>query len=302
MGGISDFVEHFGRNRDNYIEIKEEVDTLCKRKLSEQRINFLWDSRVKNPESLRKKLQDRSAKYDTEAENVNDIKDLIAGRVILTRWKEFGLVENVIEKNFDVIQRTQHPKSEQNRVTLQQRFRGYDGLHFYVTRRDADVESYGNLIIEIQVMSSFMWAFSTPEHDFIYKEQHGKPPDDLRSLFELLKGTANVAEVVMEMVDNFHIDFKSPHFQQGNAGLILREEVRELALSKKDIIPTRQQKRERTEKIVSWISQADVENDHNQMRATLGWHYKDSGQWFRPSYDQWIASSDMEVFWLAGSG
>lgn len=302
MGVISDFVEHFRCNRDNYIKIKEEVDTLCRKKLSDQRIDFLWESRVKHPESLKKKLQDRNAKYDTEADNVNDIKDLIAGRVILTRWKDFGLVENVIEESFNLIQRSQHPKSKRNLVTLQQRFRGYDGLHFYVTRQVADVESYGNLVIEIQVMSSFMWAFSTLEHDIIYKEQHGKPPDNLRSLVELLKGTTNVQEVVMEMVDNFHLDFKSPRFQRDNAGLILREEIRETALSKKNIILRRQQNLEWTKKIISWISKADVENDHNQVRTTLGWHYKDSGQWFRPLYDRWIASSERKVFWLAGSG
>lgn len=90
--------------------------------MSEQGINFLWESRVKKPESLRVKLQTRNADYETEADNVNDIKDLISGRVIITRWKDFGLVEKVITKNFNLKQTSQHPKALQNQVTLQQRF------------------------------------------------------------------------------------------------------------------------------------------------------------------------------------
>lgn len=297
MGAISEFVEAFARDQDKYLKIKEELDTLCKEKLSVPGIKFLWDSRVKNAESLRTKLQKRGLDYDTEADNVNDIKDLVAGRVIITRWKDFGLVEKVIEENFSLRHKSQHPKSQQNLVTLQQRFRGYDGQHFYVTRRVADNEPYSKLIIEIQVMSGFMWAFSTVEHDITYKKLHGEPHDDLRSLLEIYKGTANVAEVVMELLDNFQFDAR-----QENAGSILKEKIRRFTLEKEHIITERVQNLKRNEEIVSWISTADVENDHNQQRTTLGYQYKNSGQWFRPYFDEFLASTDTSVFWLAGSG
>lgn len=297
MATISEFVEAYVSNEDQYLKIKEEVDKLCKEKLNEQGIDFLWDSRVKKPESLKKKLLTRNPDYDTEANNVKDIKDLVAGRVIITRWKDFGLVEKVIKENFDLRQKSQHPKAQQNQVTLQQRFRGYDGQHFYVTRRAADDKPYSNLVLEIQVMSGFMWAFSTVEHDIIYKKLHGEPYDDLRSLLEIYKGAANVGEVVMEMLDNFQFNFR-----QDNPGLILREEMRRFTLKNEHVIAERSRNLKQNEEIVSWISEADVENDHNQQRATLGSHYKDSGQWFRPYYDKWLASSTRSVFWLAGSG
>ena len=302
MGSITEFVEDFVRNQDDYTRIKQELDTLCKEKLKEQGINFLWDSRVKEAESLRAKLQNRSSNYETEADNVNDIKDLVAGRVIITRWKDFALVEKVIKNNFELRETRQHPKSAQNLVTLQQRFRGYDGLHFYVTRKSDDGEaSCRNLLMEIQVMSGFMWAFSTVEHDITYKK-HGEPHGDLLRLLEISKGTANVAEVVMEMLDDFHFDLTSPHFQQNDAGLILREDIKKFASERKNLIAERAQNLERSKAIMSWVSTADVENDHNQVRATLGWRYKNSGQWFRPFYDEWVASSDKPVFWLVGSG
>lgn len=304
METISNTVEVFVRDRDHYIRIKEQVDALCKEKLSKQGIGFLWDSRVKQPESLREKLQNRIREYDSEAANVNDIKDLVAGRVILTRWKDFGLVENVIEENFNLVQRSQHPKSAQNLVTLQQRFRGYDGLHFYVIRRGADGGSdggsYSKLIIEIQVMSGFMWTYATLEHDVTYKEKHGEPDRNLIFILNILKGIANVGEVAMEVFDDFlRVDFKPPCFPQDNIESVLREKIRELKPEKQNAIS---QNLDRNKKIIAWISKADVENDHAQMRTTLGWHYKDSGQWFRPTYQDWIASPDTMVFWLAGSG
>lgn len=297
MGAISEFVAAFVNDQDEYSRIKTEVDELCKQKLSEQGINFLWDSRVKKAESLRKKLLERKPDYDTEVENVSDIKDLVAGRVVITRWKDFALVEKVITEIFDLNHTCQHPKARQNLVTLQQRFRGYDGQHFYVTRRLADNESYRDLIVEIQVMSGFMWAFSAVEHDITYKKLHGEPHDDLRSLLEIYKGTANVAEVVMEMLDNFQFDFR-----QENCGSILREEIKKFAVEKKQIIAEKSKNLKRNKEIMSWISKIDVENDHNQQRATLGSQYKDSGQWFQPYYDEFLASSDTSVYWLAGSG
>ena len=297
MGAISDFVEAFINNQEQYSTIKEEVDKLCKEKLSEKGISFLWDSRVTKAESLRKKLLERKSDYDTELENVNDIKDLVAGRVIITRWKDFVLVEKVITENFNLKQTCQHPTARQNLVTLQQRFRGYDGQHYYVTRRLADDGPYRDLLVEIQVMSGFPWAFSAVEHDIAYKKFHGESHDDLCSLLEIYKGTANVAEVIMEMLDSFHFDSR-----QENAGSILRAEIRKFAVDKEQIIAERLKNLERNKEVVSCISRADVENDHYQQRATLGSHYRDSGQWFRPYYDKFLGSSEASVFWLAGSG
>jgi len=47
-------------------------------------------------------LRDRSDKYKYEVENVGDIKDLVAGRVILARWADFENVEKVIHSKFFV--------------------------------------------------------------------------------------------------------------------------------------------------------------------------------------------------------
>ena len=72
-------------------------------------------------------------------------------------------------QKFTYISQTQHPKHAHNAVNFKARFRGYDGLHFYLKRHGHTNEKSYNTVIEIQVMSAFMWAYSTLQHDIKYK-------------------------------------------------------------------------------------------------------------------------------------
>lgn len=300
MGAISEFLEDFGRDRDWYAAIEKEVETLCKEKLKNQKVNFTWQSRVKEVGSLQKKLEARVHNYETETDNVADLKDLVAGRVILTRWKDFGLVENVIHENFEIRGRSQHPKVAQNQVTLHERFRGYDGLHFHVVRRDSEDERYSNLVVEIQVISAFMWAWSSLEHDIVYKQLNGESDKNLLLNLEMLKGIANLGAVVVQQYEELlDSDPKSPFFERRDANRDLQFRIADFAWANKDIMSKNQ---EQNKRIVSWISEVNVEKDHNQVRSTLGLRYRKSGQWLLPRYEVWNESSEKRVFWLAGSG
>lgn len=97
MATISEFVDEFARKKDEYIRIAKDLEVTCRSQLENQKLQFLWQSRVKQAESLRKKLQDRHQSYENDVQNIIDIKDLVAGRILLTRWKDFGLVENMIK-------------------------------------------------------------------------------------------------------------------------------------------------------------------------------------------------------------
>ena len=199
MGAISDFVNAFSRDADKYRTLEKDVSALCEKELCG--IEFLWQSRVKAAKSLEKKLTSRINEYRDESENIADIKDLVAGRIILARWLDFEHVEKTVGQIFNVRGRTQHPKHGRNAVNFKARFRGYDGLHFYVTLRDPSDQQSLNPIIEIQVMSAFMWGFMTLEHDIEYKKLHGEPDEDLRSCLNLLKGVANLGEIGLQMYD-----------------------------------------------------------------------------------------------------
>ena len=200
MGAINDFVTAFGRNSDQYLAVEKEVEARCKEALRPG-IEFLWQSRVKAPDSLEKKLRGRSKDYHDEVENVADVKDLVAGRIILARWLDFQHVERIVKEIFTCISQTQHPKQAHNAINFNTRFRGYDGLHFYVKRKGDTEEQSCNPVIEIQVMSAFMWAFSTLQHDVEYKRSHGEPDEDQALCLDSLKGAANLGEIFLQMYD-----------------------------------------------------------------------------------------------------
>ena len=148
MGAISDFVEAFTRNYERYQTIERELEAVCSKALRPD-IEFLWQSRVKTSESLERKLRGRVKDYENESKNVADVKDLVAGRIILARWHDFQHVEEMVKQNFTYISQTQHPKHAHNAVNFKVRFRGYDGLYFYVKRRHPSAVPLMDPVIEI---------------------------------------------------------------------------------------------------------------------------------------------------------
>ena len=196
MESISDFVGAFRRDQDKYERLKEQAGRLYKDTL--RGIEFLWQARVKSAQSLEKKLRDRQKNYENEADNVADIKDLVAERIILARWKDFGPVEEKVRQTFVLESRMQHPKQRPGAITLRQRFRGYDGLHLWVKLKDKSNDEDSNQVFEIQVVSAFMWTFQALHHDVIYKQLNGEPHDGLRRSLNLLQGIVNVGEEALE--------------------------------------------------------------------------------------------------------
>lgn len=303
MEAISKFIDEFACQREQYLEIEDRLENCCRKELEHLKIQFAWQSRVKEADSLQKKLQDRSNKYKDETENISDIKDLVAGRVILTRWKDFGLVENVIKAKFTVKDHCQHPKPSQHELVLQDRFRGYGAIHFHVIWPDLEGGQYKNLVIEIQVISAFMWAFATLEHDIHYKKHHGEPTRSLSLHIDMLKGIANLGESALEQYDELLCsDFKLPLSQQHVPNSDTARRMAVCVEENQNTVNKNLQIQKQNKKILSWISRIEVEADHHQVRTTLGWRYKGSGQWFRPFYDKWAASSGNPIFWLVGSG
>lgn len=199
MGSISDFVAAFGHDFDHYHAIEKRFEALCKHRL--RNTVFLWESRVKNSASLEKKLRDRSNEYEDEAANIADVKDLVGGRIILARCVDIRHVERIVKKSFNFISQTQHPRHSQEIVNPETRFRGYDGLHLYVTLQGRSIEQYWNPVIEIQVVTGFMWEYANLHDDVVYKRLHGEPTEELLLSIDILRGVANLGEIGLKMYD-----------------------------------------------------------------------------------------------------
>ena len=199
MGAISNFVAAFERDFHKYSAVEKRVEELCRCGL--QDTIFLWHSRVKAPASLKKKLKDRSNRYEDEAANVADIWDLVGGMIIVAHCEDIPVMERIVKATFNFIRQTQHPMASHNKVDATTRFRGYNGLHLYVTLQDRSNEQCLNPFIEIQVITGFMWQYAKLEHDVVYKRQRGEPTEDLLRSIDLLRGSANIGELALEMID-----------------------------------------------------------------------------------------------------
>jgi ppGpp synthetase/RelA/SpoT-type nucleotidyltranferase len=320
---ISTFVDVFRHEREHYVAVEHEVETLCKTFLYEKGVKFCWESRVKQPDSLQTKLLGRNHRYPDQHANCADIKDLVAGRIILPRWSNFKVVEEMIKEHFELQATTQHPKAPWgNATTLRQRFRGYDGFHFYFKRK-IPVAGAFNPTIEIQVMSPFMWTFQDLHHDVEYKELCGKPSQEESRALEYLKGIANLGELAIQ---NFETAFSARHQPSSKSmddvlesevpkktpivqDLESQEDMKSLkalvieqARGMDSLLQMLRQQSDGSNEIISWISSTNVDVEHSRIRDKLGKHYHHSGQWFkRHYYSSWIASTDKPTMWLAGS-
>lgn len=307
METISEFIESFESSRDQYLQIEKQVETLCKEKLTDYKIIFLWQSRVKTAGSLANKLHDRknSHKYKTDADNIADIKDLVGARILWSRSSDVRLTEQMVRENFDLRDQTHHPKSDL--VTSQARFRGYDGQHFYVTRRARADEVHRDLVIEIQVMAVAMWSWATLNHDTEYKVLNGKQPKSVHLALEAHLGMANVTAVQSMLIEKLlSSDPKSPMSQQQDASPDVAGEIREFLLVNKHNLqdkslksPSQADYDERTS-FLKWISY----NDFDAVQQTiLDKRWSDTGTWLykHSIFQEWVLSSRSRVLWCNGT-
>ena len=292
MEVISDFVATFDQERDKYLAIEVEVEALCKQAL--RGIDFLWQSRVKATKSLEAKLRSRTKNYKNESENVADIKDLVAGRIILARWLDIAHVEKAVWQIFNVRGRTEHPKHGQITVNLNGRFRGYGGLYFHVTRRNPLQQGSCNPVIEIQVMSALMWGFPTLEHDIEYKRLHGLPDEDLLLSLEMLKGIADTGEIALQMYDKHFVAKLSSqqHFLKLDLQSSVRASVAEVQLDENDNKCLRD--------LGSGLT--DPRDDRRRierhkdglLEGLCSWIFED------PAFVDWWTQDDLRFLWIHG--
>lgn len=190
---ISRDIESFRSNASHYQSVKDEVGKLSGI-LGERGIGHIWESRVKTPESLEKKLRNR--KRDGKS-GISGIADLVGGRVVLLRLKDSETVTTLIKERFELDEDPiQHPTSKEHRERLGQRFRGYDGLHFRFRLKDV---AKTDVVVELQVVHIIMWMYYQVEHDLGYKG--GQNSRELEMVLEMLKGPANLNTSAFEQFE-----------------------------------------------------------------------------------------------------
>ena len=300
MGAIADFVEEFRCSRQHYLKIEESLGLQIKALFRDNiRSNeYIWQSRVKEVASLEKKLRKRNHEYkNDESRDVREIMDVIGGMIILVRQTDFHKVEEIIKRNFTVEHRSQHP---QWGLGSDQRFRGYNGLHLYITRGDRSYVKCSNHFIEIQIMSPFMWAFSALGHDVEYKQARGEPTESTKSILEMIKGIAQLGQLATQQLDrSLNAGLQKLVPGRDNTGLNVRDAVQNLIHSSANEVQRLEEEDKQCLRVLRVTDPRDdksriEESKDHLLEGSCSWVFEDN------AFVDWWADDGSNFLWIHG--
>lgn len=178
---ITRFVNHYDVNHST--KLAATVACLCQQALLEEGVMHTVTSRGKEPESLRKKLEQRQPKrahpYRTNQEIEDDIIDFAGVRIIIDHWADRGTVKNAIHKIFGgKADADYHVEERSHDATL-----GYRADHYLVYLKSSNLPGHGDEapereLVEIQVQSTLLAQWAESDHDSQYKPN--QTPSDVQ--------------------------------------------------------------------------------------------------------------------------
>ena len=159
------------RERGLYHDFANDVARLIETCLIDQSIDYHTVTGCeKDPESFERKAAQSSADYPSVAKYDNPIEqitDKAAVRITTYFLETVDVVLNVIDKEFDVLERVDKASSEPDRL-------GYQSIHYlvqYLPSRAGlpEYRRFSDLVVEVQVRTILQHAWAEIEHDIQYK-------------------------------------------------------------------------------------------------------------------------------------
>lgn len=228
MGAIDDFVREYERQFDFWDASARMARGLLESALASSGLRAIVTSRAKSVDRLADKLHARSRKkpYTSVAQIRRDIADLAGVRVALYFPGQMDEAERVIRATLDVQQVKRFPSDgasvgsgvgtpetvtatgEQPRSSgtsvHRQRFSGYGARHFRALIPDSRLgpgeDRYASALVEVQVASVLMHAWSEVEHDLVYKPLEGELSSSEHALLDQLNGLVLAGEIALEQL------------------------------------------------------------------------------------------------------
>jgi ppGpp synthetase/RelA/SpoT-type nucleotidyltranferase len=205
----SDFLNIYPDLMDSYEVVAKICLTKCEKFLKENGIKAIPSYRVKSLDNLRKKLISRTNEGRV-CNSFNDIfeqiADLAGVRIAFYFPSDEEKISELIRKNFNVVLEKPHPDPTEQRGEKQYKSE-YRATHFRVNIKTKELESeqldkgYNNKIIEIQVATVLMHAWSEVEHDLGYKPLSGKLSDQETESLNQLNALITASELSLKQLE-----------------------------------------------------------------------------------------------------
>lgn len=198
---IEEFISHYNEERQHYESVKERVAKTVESRLKDSGILAITSSRLKDSDRLREKLhaRDREKQYLSLKDIKDDIVDLVGIRIALYFPNDAKKVGRIIHDTFNVKKVKCFPSEQRKNNIYTRRFEGYCATHYRVHLKGSiDDDTLTKQIIEIQVASLLMHAWSEVEHDLSYKQKKGEVSYDEYESLDELNGLVIAGEVSLQ--------------------------------------------------------------------------------------------------------
>ncbi|KGQ02609.1 hypothetical protein BBAD15_g12179 [Beauveria bassiana D1-5] len=218
---VEDFMESYERQFDFWARLAHLAEKQCRRALNDNGIPAIISSRAKRPDRLRDKLLKRVEEkdYKDHKDILNDVVDLAGVRVALYFPSQESQVASLLRGLFVLKKLITIPPSTtgkndiqlalitsgHNAYTYTNQFSGYRATHLRVKLRPdgmamEEQNRYCSSMIEIQVASLLMHAWSEVEHDLAYKTLNGDISDDEIRMLDGINGLVRTGEVMLSQL------------------------------------------------------------------------------------------------------
>ncbi len=195
--------EQYAKKRQLYDEFAGEIKNILTETIETRnlKINAI-QSRAKEEKSFGKKAMTPNEQNPEEPKYkkpMSDITDLAEVRVITFFPSTVGEVCQLIQEEFEVIERVDHTASAQREQRL-----GYLSVHYLVRlggnrRKLSEYKKFDGLIAEIQVRTVLQHAWAEIEHDIRYKSA-STIPETISRRFMTLAGLLEIADREFEAI------------------------------------------------------------------------------------------------------
>ncbi|RDW81303.1 uncharacterized protein DSM5745_04860 [Aspergillus mulundensis] len=186
----------------SYERLAQEVEKICRDALKKENIPHVISCRVKDPESLRAKLE-KPQDFEWSPDKIaKDVFDIAGVRISLYRPEQEQQVKDIIEKNcafvIKEIDTNVYPpplEGRKDRTSTYELTRPrYKATHWIVRLNPAVHGSFIERPVEIQVMSLLHSAWAQIQHDYTYKPLNGDLSPAEVSTLEALGRTVELGE------------------------------------------------------------------------------------------------------------
>lgn len=199
-------MKRYNKEYDFYFNLAKKVEEELGKHLRNSGVRCIVSSRAKSPDRLRVKITERNGErnYKDVDAVFEDIIDLSGVRVAVYFPGNMVDVDKIIRDIFEVEKQKNFPEYRNlppSPGKYEKVFSGYKATHYRVSMKGETRYSEKHLV-EIQVASVLMHAWSEVEHDLVYKPFQGNLSHEEHMILDEINGLVLAGNLALERLQN----------------------------------------------------------------------------------------------------